>query len=779
MGCVGSKTGAPPGGGGAGAGAGTGATSKGNDNQQLLSEYTLGEVLGQGAFGVVYACTKKGTKDFKYAVKMVDKVETPVAEIKKEADMIKDLEHPNVVKFWAVYYEKVFVCIVMDRYQGGDLIEGMQMHWKTKGKIKPTSVIHIARQMAVSIEHLHKNLVVHRDVKGDNYLTDRKDITDPGCKILMSDFGTAERLKQATDRLKISCGTKIYWPLEFYQGNYGLKVDIWALGVIMYGLLDGRFPFKGEQDVRIKPVRLPSTAPPKCQDFVLKLLEKDEGKRLSAVEAVNHPWVHLQDGAKDASVPADSTTGGGDDEAMPDGGIKKEDGANAGQDERRKELIERLENAGKPAQAMQQLTVLWGPRFDVSDRRTGKSLRYEWWNDAKMKEFKVLDLDATVAYSDECGKVDEKTVGKMLRDHNIDTEKFGTGEAKTLSQFAQEVHHGSATLMLDATSHKKLVRVVDVVLLKISCDGKTLVESEEKFADGRTRGELNRLPGTKKEPHENTKKTAERIMKDQLGFVPTEVNFDFGDKEVFEEEEESRSYPGVMTVYRKEIVKGDLSSSDSGTKEKFAATGGNNTFSHTDSTRNTKGYRWFTGKELAQKNVKLGQPGQTELSGLVQAPIGYSEDELLSFLTEHKINVTAFGQNHAKTLKEFSTELIKGESSLMVQPNGQVVRVVDVVLLYLSKQGTKDILVETQEKFGADDIKALNRLPGTKRRPDENHFVTAQRVLKRQLKMDENCANIQKEDVKVIEELKDSSSFPGLQSLYRKRIIKAELLAPR
>merc|ERR1712232_73655 len=191
-----------------------------------MTHYTLGESLGQGAFGVVYACAKKGTKDYDFAVKMVDKVETPVAEIKKEADMLKLLECDQVVKFHAVYFEKCFVCIVMDRYNGGDLIEGMQLHWKNKGKIPPRSVVHVVKQAIAAIAHLHSHMYVHRDVKGDNYLTDRKDIIDPECRLLMSDFGTCVKTSKS-ERLRSSCGTKIYWPPEFYDKDYSFKVDIW------------------------------------------------------------------------------------------------------------------------------------------------------------------------------------------------------------------------------------------------------------------------------------------------------------------------------------------------------------------------------------------------------------------------------------------------------------------------------------------------------------------------------------------------------------------------
>eukprot|EP00929_Paragymnodinium_shiwhaense_P111608 TRINITY_DN7992_c0_g1_i1.p1 TRINITY_DN7992_c0_g1~~TRINITY_DN7992_c0_g1_i1.p1 ORF type:complete len:841 (-),score=187.90 TRINITY_DN7992_c0_g1_i1:297-2819(-) len=453
MGCGGSKAN------GATDTASGGATKSGgksDETKQLMSEYTLGDVLGQGAFGVVYACAEKGTKDFKYAVKMVDKVETPVAEIKKEAEMMKELEHPNVVKFYAVYYEKCFVCIVMDKYGGGDLIEGMQLHWKTKGKIPPYKVVHIVSGMAKAIDHMHSLQYVHRDVKGDNYLTDRKDITDQGCRVLMSDFGTAVKLTTPQQRLKSSCGTKIYWPPEFYAGNYSFKVDVWAMGVIMYGLCDGRFPFKGEQDAKNKMVKLPSSIPALCVEFVLKCLEKDEKKRFSGADMVAHPWIAKNgDAGKDAKTEPDDPSWTPDAEGIQAGAK----GANGAQQERRQELLDRMEQPNKkPATSA---AVLWNNRFDVNDKRTGKSLRYEWWPMPQVEEQRVIDLSGatkTVAGSGQASKEDVDTVERMLLDHNIDTNKFGKGEAKTLKHFADEVF--AVALSLYNASELTLRRVI-------------------------------------------------------------------------------------------------------------------------------------------------------------------------------------------------------------------------------------------------------------------------------------------------------------------------------
>lgn len=99
--------------------------------EKLLSKYTLGQSLGQGAFGVVYLCRKKGTKE-DFAVKMIDKVEAPLAEIMQEADLLTKLAHPCIVKLHDVYKEKVFVCMVLELHRGGDMIDGMDKHWKCK-----------------------------------------------------------------------------------------------------------------------------------------------------------------------------------------------------------------------------------------------------------------------------------------------------------------------------------------------------------------------------------------------------------------------------------------------------------------------------------------------------------------------------------------------------------------------------------------------------------------------------------------------------------------------
>jgi hypothetical protein len=272
----------------------------------------------------------------------------------------------------------------------------------------------------------------------------------------------------------------------------------------------------------------------------------------------------------------------------------------------------------------------------------------------------------------------------------------------------------------------------------------------------------------------NSKQMADKICAELIDLGGAKVNFDYGVKEVFEEEETSVSYPGVTTVYRKEVFQGIMVGDPN--KDYPGKSSKDGDWKKQDKTGNTKFFKWFTDKECTNKKYKVKAPEEgEEISGLVQAPIGLEEEELKKYFLANKVDISKFGQGNAKTLKEISSELIKGESSLMVQADNSVIRVVDVVVIKLIHSVTQSILVQTKQTFPDGQETPLKRLPGAKRRPDENQFLTARRILKRQLKVEENHVTLDAQNVTVAEEEKDSQAFPGLRTIYRKRIITATL----
>lgn len=775
--------GEPPGGGGGDGGgspkdregSGSGEVNQGSSTKttQLLTEYTLGKILGQGAFGIVHACTHKATGQ-QFAVKMIDKVDTPAEELEREPAMMKLLAHPTVARLHAVYNEKTFVCLVMDFYKGGDLIEGMQAHWKDKGQIPCDKVIPIARQMVDGVAWLHSQNVVHRDIKCDNYLMNVNDILRTDCRIFLSDFGTVTVL-QPGESLRHTCGTKLYWAPEFYDQSYGHKVDIWAVGVIMYGLASGKFPFRGESDAKTKALKFKSSVPAVCQEFILALLCRDVQQRPSGAKALEHAWLSTADsGSKPyVEVPYDK------EEFKPD---VRDTGANAAVADRRIDMVERLLEQAAANDAKRTPTNkglpdgLGAASFDVDYRFKQKAVRFEWWPNEKATKEGVVGSYESTKMLDDKKESGLQVVSQLLLAHQISTEGFGRGQAKSIETFVEEVQCGEARLMLDATQHKKMVRVVDVVLLRLARQVhgrlKYLIVRSETYADGRERGDMFILPGGKKEPHENTIKAVERIIQ-ELDMGDCNIVADYEGRERFEEQADSPSYPGVKTVYRKTIVHGDVKTNDPRILERIGAGGSQMEMRREDNS--VRSYVWLDDKECKAKLVMLRAPleGQ-EVSALVHAPVQLEEDDLVKYLDSFGISKASFGDS----FDNFYSELVKGESSLLRQPDGSLLRIVDLVVLLLTKSGTGEVLVQASEsktsEGGRRDTKALKNLPGLKRRPDENHFLVAQRVLGQVLKVDENMVNLNHTDVCLLEEFSSSKAYAGIRTLYRKRIIKAE-----
>mmetsp|Transcript_51808 Transcript_51808/g.160498 ORF Transcript_51808/g.160498 Transcript_51808/m.160498 type:complete len:738 (+) Transcript_51808:104-2317(+) len=718
---------------------------------KLLDKYTLGKVLGQGAFGIVYQC-KSRTDNGVFAVKMIDKVETPQADIELEAELLRKYAGPRIVKLRELFLEKAFVCMVMDFHEGGDMIEGMQAHWKIKGALPLLVISNVSRQMVESIAWLHRRNVVHRDVKGDNYLMSTRDIADPLCCIFLSDFGTVREVgEDPTKRLTSKCGTKTYWAPEFYDQNYSLPVDVWAIGVVMYGLVTGRFPFKGEADVKKKEVASPARSSQACTDLLKKMLVKKEADRITAADALGHAFIPGKEKGSQAKTEAPESM-----EFEPE---VRESGANAGVSARRKELVERLEDLGKKNVSV-TLDALkdTGRPHQVMDTRKGTTSQFQW-RDAFQVEVKGATVDDSQNGIELSEQDIKRTFKQMLGDSAHKMEK----ETNLVQDFLREVQTGASRLMLDAACHKKVVRTVDLVLLRIcykTAEGIIyLVQETEVFPDRRvTSGQVPQFPGTKKEPYENARQTICRLLKDRLRFDDCKVDVNYSGAEFFETQDNSKKFFGVDTVYRKEIYVGEVKECS----PKFMANlKANASWEVTDPLNYTRTFRWLTAKQCEEKQVKFKVAQESDISALVYPPVHFDEENLSEFLTSNKVDVTKFGKDENKALKELTDELLKGEAALM-KIDSKFLRVVDVVILKLVHGS--HVLVD-----------ADSRLPAVKRRPDENMFLAAHRVLSKVLKINENFVDLSKDDVQVIEEKTESRSYFNLPTLYRKRTITATL----
>lgn len=768
----------------------SGSDTQTKKGTKLLDSYVLGKLLGQGAFGVVYKCRRKGTQH-DYAVKMIDQVETPLNEIEKEVQMLVALKHPTVIALHEVFYEKVFVCMVLELYKGGDMIQGMMAHWKKKGMIPMSAVQHLTKQMWDSVAFLHSRNYCHRDVKGDNFMMDLPEVENPANRIYLSDFGTVVELKP-DQHMSQKCGTKNYWSPEFFKQKYGQKVDCWAVGVIMFGFFSGKFPFSNEQEANNKKLKVHPRVGTDGEKLLLWAFARDEKKRCQAAEAAVHPFVvkerSIQEVQKETS------------QSLIDAEVK-EFGANAGVKERRRELVDRLvQNAKRYQQDMETpkpgrsvsassfsaagnsvvIDQLDADTFSIMSKYNDRSMTFKWTPMKKAQHH----LDAI----DQCRHlrsgavnydVSNQSIRRQLEHHDISLANFGLGKAKPIEEFIEEIQMGKAKLFIDATRPKFLVRAVDVVLARIfvktSSGRKYLVERQEKYPNGLIR-ETGQLPGHKRAPHENAIQGAERLVQEMLQIEEGAVKFDYDDIDCLEQGEDSPSYPGVHTVYIKHTVRGALQTYDDKILDRLGlGESGNSIFEVEDDHKYVRTFQWMTAEDASAGGIQLMPKNQEEdISALVYPPVGLSEDDLFAYLGGNNVDVSKWG---ATSVADFSEELVKGESALLRQDNGRVVRVVDIVVLKLlrhDEEGQLQVLREVEEKV-QEKTWQLDRLPGLKRRADEHPFAAARRLISKYLQLDSNMVSLDPVDVKIVQEEQDSKSYPGLLSVYRKRYMTATL----
>jgi len=282
---------------------GSAATSKSPSkvNKGFHELYILQNKLGEGAFSIVHLATKADKKQAKVAVKIVDRSQLPAedeASLLQEVDILKSIEHPNIIRIFDFFPEKEKFYVVLEYAEGGELFDRIvEKTYYDEKEARSLSTI-----LLKAIKFCHDRCIVHRDLKPENLLLASKteDIT-----VKIADFGFA--VKSKTDKsLTTQCGTPGYVAPEILLSKpYGKSVDMWSIGVIIFILLGGYPPFsdnnQGKLYKKIKAGQFEfhpdywGTISKEAKDLITKLLTVDPEKRFTADQALNHPWIDLQD----------------------------------------------------------------------------------------------------------------------------------------------------------------------------------------------------------------------------------------------------------------------------------------------------------------------------------------------------------------------------------------------------------------------------------------------------------------------------------------------------
>lgn len=255
-----------------------------------IGMYELGKVIGKGNFAVVRLATHTVTQ-VKVAIKIIDKTRLDADNKKKvarEVEIMKLLEHPNVVRLFQVMETEQFLYLVTEYASGGEIFEYLLQ----QGRMSEEDAQKKFRQIVQAVEYCHNKGIVHRDLKAENLLLDEAQ------NVKLADFGFSNHFSE-NELLKTWCGSPPYAAPELFEGQEysGPQADIWSLGVVLYVMVCGALPFDGTnlQNLRSRVLagrfRIPFYMSSECERMIRRMLQLDPAKRLPLSKVLEHKWM--------------------------------------------------------------------------------------------------------------------------------------------------------------------------------------------------------------------------------------------------------------------------------------------------------------------------------------------------------------------------------------------------------------------------------------------------------------------------------------------------------
>ena len=251
--------------------------------------------IGKGAFSCIYKGYHKYTRET-VAIKEIslDTLNKYESSLKRETEIMKKLNHPNIVKLYETIIDDKTenIYLIMEYFDRGDFSKFLK-----KRPLKEKYAIKYLKQVSEGIKYLLENKIIHRDLKPQNIL-----VTETGT-LKITDFGFA-RYFDSDVLIQTICGSPLYMAPEIMKNKkYNHKSDLWSIGVIFFEMLTGKPPFKAKniyELIRVienDPVEIPTKfiLSRDCRNLLLSLLVKDPEKRISWEDFFRHPLIYQAD----------------------------------------------------------------------------------------------------------------------------------------------------------------------------------------------------------------------------------------------------------------------------------------------------------------------------------------------------------------------------------------------------------------------------------------------------------------------------------------------------
>ncbi|XP_045407525.1 myosin light chain kinase family member 4 [Lemur catta] len=260
------------------------------------SLYTVSqtEILGGGRFGQVHKCEETAT-GLKLAAKIIKtRGSKDKEEVRNEISVMNQLDHTNLIQLYDAFESKNDIVLVMEYVDGGELFDRII---DENCNLTELDTILFMKQICEGIRHMHQMNILHLDLKPENILCVNRDAK----QIKIIDFGLARSYKPR-EKLKVNFGTPEFLAPEVVNYDFvSFPTDMWSVGVIAYMLLSGLSPFLGDNDAETLNNILAcrwdledeefQDISEEAREFISKLLIKEKSWRISASEALKHPWL--------------------------------------------------------------------------------------------------------------------------------------------------------------------------------------------------------------------------------------------------------------------------------------------------------------------------------------------------------------------------------------------------------------------------------------------------------------------------------------------------------
>ena len=279
--------------------------------KDFRKKYEYQSLIGSGAFGKVRLYLDRDSKTFKYAIKTIKKnifKRHSIESIKREVDILRSLDHPNIVKYFETYEDECYLHIVMEYIAGDNLFRVLT---DQKGfKFTERAISKIMTCLLKAVLFLHHNGIIHRDIKPENIVFVEPDNFNA---LKLIDFGLSIQQNAKKDNRRV--GTPYYMAPEMVRGNFNYASDVWSIGVILFIMVTGKQPFRGKSKEEVfekikrgsydKNTLNRAKCSKEVKDLIKKMLVTEHSKRITVESALDHIWFKQFENNKNINLVVD------------------------------------------------------------------------------------------------------------------------------------------------------------------------------------------------------------------------------------------------------------------------------------------------------------------------------------------------------------------------------------------------------------------------------------------------------------------------------------------